>query len=121
MQFQFQNGHLQSIPEDIQPGGGTARETRRACARHLHYLRQVEGGGAFDPAPRQLKRKLMSCSHCQELGQLADLQLLIGCSLLCSQSGASLLVDTTLDNATTTHKFPSLHFQWSTKAAAQDF
>ena len=24
--------------------------------------------------------------------------LLIGCSLLCSQSGASLLVDTTLDN-----------------------
>ena len=36
--------------------------------------------------------------------------LLIGCLLLCSQSEASLLVDTTLDNdyKYTTHKFPSL-------------
>ena len=59
--------------------------------------------------PLILRRKLMSLSqHGQELGQLADLQLLIGCSLLCSQSGASWLADTTLDRVTTTHKFPSL-------------
>ena len=40
-------------------------------------------------------RKLMRCSHSQELRQLAT-WLLIGCSLLCSQSVVSLLVDTTL-------------------------
>ena len=39
----------------------------------------------------------MSCSHCQELGQLADPWLLNGCSLLCSISGGSLLVDLTFD------------------------
>ena len=53
-----------------------------------------------------LKRKFLSCySHCQELDQLADL---IDCSLLCSQSGASLLIDPTLDNDFMTYKFPSL-------------
>ena len=40
--------------------------------------------------------KFMSCSHCQELSNLL-IWLLIGCSLLCSQSGASLLFDPTLD------------------------
>ena len=39
--------------------------------------------------------KFMSCSHGQELGQLADLA---SDWLLCSQLGASLLVDTTHDN-----------------------
>ena len=47
-----------------------------------------------------LKRKLMSCSHGQELGQLAVLAAdwLFSGSLLCSQSGASLLIDQSLDN-----------------------
>ena len=40
----------------------------------------------------------MSFSHCHALGQLAVTWLLIGCSLLCSQLGASLPVDPTLDN-----------------------
>ena len=45
-----------------------------------------------------LGRKFMSCSHCQEHGQLADLTSYQLFLLLCSQSGASLLVDPTLDN-----------------------
>ena len=44
-----------------------------------------------------LGRKFMSCSHVKIWVNLLT-RLLIGCSLLCSQSGASLLVDTTLDN-----------------------
>ena len=39
----------------------------------------------------------MSCSHVKRCVNLLS-WLLIGCLLLCSQSGASLLVDTTLDN-----------------------
>ena len=41
--------------------------------------------------------KFLSCGHCQESVNLLS-SLLIGCSLLCNQSGASLLVDPTLDN-----------------------
>ena len=44
-----------------------------------------------------LELKLMSCSHVKSYVKLLT-WLLIGCSLLCSQSGACLLVDTTLDN-----------------------
>ena len=40
----------------------------------------------------------MSCSTSHELGQLADLASDWFFTLLYSQSGASLLVDTTLDN-----------------------
>ena len=40
----------------------------------------------------------MSFIHCQELGQLTDLASeWLQCSLLCSQSGASLLADKTFD------------------------
>ena len=47
-----------------------------------------------------LKRKIMSWSQGQELGQLADLASDWLFTLVqCSQSGASLLVDTTLDNS----------------------
>ena len=42
--------------------------------------------------------KLISCSHDQELCQLAVLASDWLFTLKCSQSGASLLVDTTLDN-----------------------
>ena len=42
-------------------------------------------------------RKFMSCSHVKSCVNLLT-WLLIGYSLLCSQSGASFLVDTTLDN-----------------------
>ena len=41
--------------------------------------------------------KLMCCSHVKSWVNLLT-WLLIGCSLLCSKSEASLLVDTTLDN-----------------------
>ena len=41
--------------------------------------------------------KLMSCSHVKNWVNLLT-WLLIGCSLLSSQSGASLLVETTIDN-----------------------
>ena len=36
----------------------------------------------------RLRRKLLSCSQSHKLGQFTDLRLLIGCSLLCSQSEA---------------------------------
>ena len=45
----------------------------------------------------ELGWKFMSCSHVKSWVNLMT-WLLIGCSLLCSQSGANLLVDTTLDN-----------------------
>ena len=44
-----------------------------------------------------LEWKLMSCSYVKSCVNLPT-WILIGCSLLCSQSGASLLVDITLDN-----------------------
>ena len=44
--------------------------------------------------PTFQERKFMSCIHGQELGQISDL----ASEWLCSQSGASLLVDSTLDN-----------------------
>ena len=44
----------------------------------------------------QLGWKFLSCSYVKSCVYFLFL-LLIGCSLLCSQSGASLLVDTTLD------------------------
>ena len=49
----------------------------------------------FRQSATLLKQKYMSCSHCQKLGQLADLA---SDWLLYSQSGGSLLFDTTLDN-----------------------
>ena len=45
-----------------------------------------------------LEWKLVSVSHRQELGQLANFALLISCTRVNNQSGASLLVDTTLGN-----------------------
>ena len=45
-----------------------------------------------------LNQKFMSCSHRQELGQLDDLASDWLFTLVQLQSGASLLVDTTLDN-----------------------
>ena len=57
-------------------------------------LVRLEGAGLGEP----LKQKLMSFNNGQELGQFADCWLLIGCSLLCRQSGVSLFVDPTLDN-----------------------
>ena len=42
--------------------------------------------------------KFKSCIHIVKNCVNLLSWLLIGCSLLCSQSGASLLVDTTLDN-----------------------
>ena len=53
----------------------------------------------------ELKRKLMSCSHCQELGQLSDLAS-DWLFTLVNQKPACLL--TQLLTITTTHKFPSL-------------
>ena len=55
----------------------------------------VGGGGEGDNV---LKRKLMSCSHGQELGQLADLASDWLFTLKCSQSGTICLVDTILDH-----------------------
>ena len=57
---------------------------------------------------RALKRKFLSCSHCQELGQLADLASGWLFTLVQSIRSQLELVDPTLDNVTTTHKFPSL-------------
>ena len=45
-----------------------------------------------------LRWKFMSCSHCQELSQLADLASHWLFTLVNTQSEARLLVDTTLDN-----------------------
>ena len=45
-----------------------------------------------------LEGKFMTWSYCQDLGQLADLSSDWLLTLVCSRSGASLLVDTTLDN-----------------------
>ena len=55
----------------------------------------VDRPGLEDHVPHfdVLEWKLMSCSHVKSLVNL----VLIGCSLLCSQSGVSMLVDTTLD------------------------
>ena len=65
----------------------------------LHVFNEVQVAKVAVPVQEALlKRKLMSYSQGQELGQLAFSLLLIGCSLLCSQSGASLLDDPTLDN-----------------------
>ena len=82
------------------PRRGGRRCTFGGCSQQV--LEQVdkpgegEGLGEGDGVKGTLlNRKFMSCSHCQELGQLA---LLIGCPLLCSQSAASFLVDRTLDN-----------------------
>ena len=48
--------------------------------------------------PSHLGWKFMSCSHVKSWVNLLS-WLLVGCSLLCSQSaGASLLVDPTLEN-----------------------
>ena len=46
----------------------------------------------------RLKRKLVSCGQCQELGQLADLASDWLFTLGQQISGASFLVDPTLDN-----------------------
>ena len=51
----------------------------------------VDNGGVV------LEWNFMSCSHVKSLVNLLP-WLLIGCSLLCSQSGASLPVDPTFDN-----------------------
>ena len=50
----------------------------------------------------------MSLSHGQELGQFADLASDWSFTLVQPIRSSSLLVDPTLDNMTTTHKFPSL-------------
>ena len=49
------------------------------------------------PTPASLKHKFMSCSHVKSWVNFLT-WLLIGCSLLRSQSGGSLFVDTTRDN-----------------------
>ena len=63
---------------------------------YLQHLLELLVGGRF-AGNLQLKRKLMSLSHCQELGQLAywasDWLF-----TLVQPAEASLLVDTTLDN-----------------------
>ena len=56
---------------------------------------------AVGQAAKYLKRKFMSCTHFQKLGQLADLASDLLFTLV-NQEPASLLT------MTTTHKFPSL-------------
>ena len=71
------------------------------CLLHLipaSFLRLLvgqkgEGGEGLDVV---LGWKLMSCSHVKSYVNF--LLIINSCSLLCSQSGARLLVDTTLDN-----------------------
>ena len=63
-------------------------ETTLGAAGHVDAVLAIAGG---------LRWKLMSCSHVKSWVNFLT-WLLIGFSLLCSLSGASLLVDTTLDN-----------------------
>ena len=58
------------------------------------------------PEKAALGWKFISCSHIKNCVNLL-FWLLIGCSLLCSQSGASLLVDQTVVHDCN-YKFPSL-------------
>ena len=92
------------------PGGHCAARLvvvhRDAAAQHAQQARLIAHLAARQVETDHLRPNFMSCSRCQELGQITDLASDWFFTLECSQSGASLLVDTTLD-MTTTHKLPS--------------
>ena len=66
---------------------------------HPHAPRE----DGVDRAAPALGWKFMSF---EVMSRVGSTWLLIGCSLLCSQLGASVLVDTTFDNDYTSRKFP---------------
>ena len=70
----------------VEPGGGQGRRPPG-----------VDGRGRAQVVDL-LRWKFMSCSHVVKSCVNLLTWLLIGCVLLCRKSGASLFVDTTLDN-----------------------
>ena len=84
--------HVSGLAHACQPAGHEAQ-----VDQHKEDVEEDEGRVVADVGAGELKRKLMNCSQVKSwVNRL--IRLLIGRSLLCSQSEASLLVDPTLDN-----------------------